>query len=222
MLFERSKADIQRDLDYSIITGHHQIKILAILRSNLPEFSQDFRTLPAIPQQDVNITYEDYISQELSFFLNNKVNQTDYLFQFQAIGPDIVVRQFGVGVHSLTLLFIEAKRLRSESSKDYVKTGIRRFKTEKHGKNHDIAAMLGYVQENNFSHWHGKVNSWILALVSDTSETPKWTTEEQINEIHITDIGEYQSTHSRITEEPITLHHFWIDLCNRTPEVVLN
>ncbi len=212
MFFEQSEADIQRDLDYSIRTGLHKIKILALLRNNLPEFSKDFRTPTATLKQDVNINFENYISQELQFFLNNKVNQTGYLFAFQATGPDIFVRQFGDGVHGLTLLFIEAKRLPPTSPQDYVKTGIRRFKKEEHGRQHNVAAMLGYVQEGDFNHWCGKVNSWIRALISDKSENPRWTTKDQVCEIQITDIGEYKSKHSRITEKPITLHHFWIDL----------
>jgi len=211
MFFKQEQSDIQKDLDYSIKKGLHQIRILTLLRNNLSGFSKDFETL--IANQDVNINLEDYISQELQFFLNNKVKQSGYLFGFQAKGPDIFARQLGGGVHSLTLLFIEAKRLPSTSSQDYVKTGIGRFKKEIHGKEHDVAAMLGYVQENDFSHWFTKVNSWIRALISDKNEKPRWTHKEQIYEIRTTDIGEYRSTHCRITEKPITLYHFWINLC---------
>jgi len=214
MFFRKNKSDIQRDLDYSIKTRLHQIKILALLRNNLSGFSKDFMVPMAILKQNVNL--ENYISTELTFFLNNKVNQTGYLFAFQATGPDILVRQSGVGVHGLTLLFIEAKRLPPTSPQDYVKTGIGRFKKEEHGKKDNIAAMLGYVQKNDFSHWYGEVNSWIIALISDESQNPGWTEKEQINQVQITDIGEYQSTHCRITKEPITLHHFWINLCNDT------
>lgn len=220
MFFEQNELGIQRDLDYSIKTGLHQIKILTLLRNNLSEFSKDFKAPTAT--QDVNINLEDYISQELQTFLNNKVKQSGYLFVFQAKGPDIFARQFGDRVHGLTLLFIEAKRLRSKSSNDYVKSGIRRFKEEKHGKQHNVAVMLGYVQEKDFNHWYDKVNSWIMALISDKSKNPRWAKEEQINKIQINDIGEYRSTHCRITEEPITLHHFWINLCNRTPKIILN
>ena len=141
MFFKQERSDIQKDLDYSIEKGFHQTRILAFLRNNLSGFSKDFKA--SIATQDANINLEDYISQELSFFLNNKVNQSGYLFGFQATGSDILVRQFGVGIHGLTLLFIEAKRLPPTSSRDYVKTGIGRFKKEEHGKGHDIAVMLG-------------------------------------------------------------------------------
>ena len=220
MFFEQNEPDIQRGLDYSIKPGCHQIKILAFLRNNLPEFSKDFRT--PMTTQNVNTHLEDYISQELQFFLNNKVEQSGYLFGFQAKGPDIFARQFGADVHGLMLLFIEAKRLPPTSVQDYVKTGIGRFKREEHGKQHSVAVMLGYLQEKDFNHWCDKINSWIMALICNTSENPRWTKEEQINKIQITDIGEYQSTHSRIKEKPITLHHFWINLCDNALKIISN
>jgi len=214
MFFEQEQPEIQENLDYSIEKGCHQTKILDFLRNNLSEFSRDFNTPTATLEQDIDINREDYISQELQFFLFNKVEQSGYVFVFQAKGPDILARQFGAKIHSPILLFIEAKRLPSTSSQDYVKTGIGRFKKEKHGKQHDVAAMLGYVQEKDFSHWHNEVNCWITALISDKNENPGWTKEEQINKVQITDIGEYQSIHRRISKEPIKLHHFWINLCN--------
>lgn len=209
MFFKQRQLDIRKDLDYSIAKGLHQTKILGLLRNNLPKFSKDFK----IAAPNVNVNLEDYISQELQFFLNNQVRPGSYLFGFQAKGPDIFVRQFGARIHGLILLYIEAKRLPPTSSQDYVKTGIRRFKKEEHGKQHDTAAMLGYVQEKDFNHWHNEINSWIAALTSDKSENPRWTKEEQINKVQITDIGEYQSTHHRISKKPIKLHHFWINLC---------
>jgi len=212
MFSKRDNLEIYQNLDFSVERGYHQVKILEILRNNLPKFSEDFVNVP-VTSLNQNTNFENYISQELSFFLNNREN--GYIFGFQAIGPDILVRQFGAGVHGPTLFLIEAKRLPTpKRSNDYVKTGIGRFKKEEHGKQYSVAAMLGYVQENDFDHWYGEVNSWIIALISDKGENPRWTMEDQICKIQITDIGEYKSIHSRITERPITLHHFWINLCN--------
>ena len=212
MFFEQNKSDIQRDLDYSIKTGLHQIKILALLRNNLPKFSKDFKAPIATLKQDVNINFENYISQELSFFLNNKVNQSGYLLGFQATGPDIFVRLFGVGVHGLTLLFIEAKRLPPSSPQDYVKTGIRRFKKEEHGKQHNVAAMLGYVQEEDFIHWYKTINSWIDDLIRKVDESPAWVEQDKLSRVKEGYLGEYNSIHSRVSKDPIALHHFWIKL----------
>jgi hypothetical protein len=211
MFFEEEKPDVQRDLDYTIEKGLHQTKILALLRKNLPEFSKDFR-IP-IATKDVNTNLEDYISQELQFFLNNKVEQSGYLFGFQAKGPDIFARQFGAGIHGLTLLFIEAKRLPPTNSQDYVKNGIGRFKKEKHGKQHNIGAMLGYVQDKDFDHWYHKINVWIDDLISKAYLNPRWEKQDKLDRTRIEDFGEYKSTHSRINEKPITLYHFWINLC---------
>jgi hypothetical protein len=211
MFYEQNELEINKNLDFSVEGGCHQIKILAVLRTSLPEFSRDFKS---VKPKNRNTDFENYISQELCFFLENKVNETGYLFGFQAIGPDIQVRQFGAVVHSQSLFLIEAKRLDCTISNDYVSTGIGRFKKEKHGKQYDIAAMLGYVQGNDFDHWYNKVNSWIVELISDKNENPRWASDEQLSKVNITEIGEYESKHFRITKSPIVLHHFWIDLCN--------
>jgi len=104
------------------------------------------------------------------------------------------------------------------SSREYVKGGrdggIERFKKEKHGKEHNVAAMLGYVQDHDFDHWHSKVNSWIDDLIPDTSQNPRWKKQDKLTTTKVADIAEYISKHSRIKEKPITLHHFWINLCN--------
>jgi hypothetical protein len=212
MFSEQNELEINKNLDFSVESGCHQIKLLDILRNNLPKFSTDFKD--SIPENK-NTDFENYISQELCFFFNNNVLETGYLFLFQAFGPDIQVRQFGSTIHSSALFLIEAKRLPCTSStNDYVSTGIGRFRNEKHGKQYSIAAMLGYVQENNFDHWFGEVNSWIVKLISDQTENPRWTTNEQISKIQAVKIGEYISKHPRITKNQITLYHFWLNFCN--------
>lgn len=211
MYYEQNRTGIQGDLVYTIQTGFHQIRILAFLRNNLIQFSEDFKNTPRTNiSQDIDIDYENYISTELSFFLNNNVIESGYLFGFEATGPDILVRQFGSGVHSPTLLFIEAKRLPPTNSKDYVKSGMGRFKREEHGKQHRIAAMLGYVQSRDFEYWYNEVNSWIEDFISANDKGIRWERQDKICIIQIKDIGEYKSMHSRITEDSITLYHFWI------------
>jgi len=225
MSIERQGLHIHSDLEFSTTRNLSKNKILSFLKNSLPEIAKKL-TKEALSQRiDLTNICENKISSEIHRLLNDKLRETnsDYTFTFnESRGPDIAIYASPYMSFSNILFVIEAKRLRSQSSNDYVKTGIRRFKREEHGKKHDIAAMLGYVQENNFSHWYDKVNFWIIALISDTGETPKWTTEEQINKIQVTEIGEYQSTHCRITEEPITLHHFWIDFCKHAPKIILN
>ena len=225
MSIERQGLHIHSDLEFSTTRNLSKNKILSFLKDSLPEVAKELAKKALSQSIDLSDICENRISSEIQRLLNDQLRgaNSDYTFTFnESRGPDIVIYASPYMAFSNILFLIEGKRLRSQSSNDYVKTGIRRFKREEHGKKHDIAAMLGYVQENNFSHWYDKVNSWIIALISDTSETPKWTTEEQVNKIQVTDIGEYQSTHCRITEEPITLHHFWIDLCGHAPKMILN
>ncbi len=211
MFSKRDNLEIYQNLDFSVEKGYHQVKILEILRNNLPKFSEDFVNVPVISLNQ-NTNFENYISQELSFFLNNQEN--GYIFGFQAIGPDILVRQFGAGVHGPTLFLIEAKRLPPTKRRDYVLTGIRRFKMEEHGKQHDIAAMLGYVQDKNFNHWYDNINLWIEDLIADAAQKPRWEQQDKLNKVGVASYGEYTSTHSRVKMGPITLHHFWLNFCN--------
>lgn len=212
MSAEQKDIEINNDLDFSIKKGTHQVEILAFLRNNLPVCTK------MLVQEGRNLCNieEDAISREISHLLDDKLRESSgYLFGFEPKeGPDILIYALPYVPFSQPLLVIEAKRLRLKSSNDYVKTGIRRFKTEEHGEQHNIAAMLGYVQENDFDYWFNKVNLWIIALISKEEESPMWSAEEQISKIQMTDIGEYKSKHPRITKGPITLHHFWINLCN--------
>lgn len=210
MYFDQNRYWVQSDLDYSIPRRFHQKRILAFLRTNLPTFASDFLET-ASPRNEV-ILAENYISTQISLFLSNKSNESGYIFGFQATGPDILVHQFPHVVHTPELFVIEAKRLPPTSSRDYVKTGIRRFKTEEHGKLHELAAILGYVQDRDFSYWHKTVNSWIDTLISDADETPKWIEQDKLGRVKVADPSEYESIHSRVSKNPITLYHIWIKL----------
>src|SRR4030042_2108922 len=168
MFLEQSKLYLQSNLNYSLEQRSHQKKILELLRINLPKFAKEFMKVDSwalTKNMNIDIEHENYISGQLSIFLNNRVNDTGYIFSFQAVGPDILVHQFPHMVHRPELFLAEAKRLRTESN-DYVSSGIERFKKEKHAKLHDNAAMLGYVQEKDFDHWYNKVNSWIDIKIS--------------------------------------------------------
>lgn len=225
MSIEQQGLHIHSDLEFSTTRDLSKKKILSFLKNNLSEITKKLVKEALSQSIDLTNICENKISSEIQRFLNDKLRETnsDYTFTFnESRGPDISIYASPYTAFSDILFVIEAKRLRSKSSNDYVKTGIRRFKKEEHGKHHNVAVMLGYVQEKDFNHWYDKVNSWIMALVSDTRENPKWTEGEQVNKIRITDIGEYQSTHCRITKKPVTLHHFWINLCDHAPKIILN
>ena len=73
--------------------------------------------------------------------------------------------------------------------------------------------MLGYVQKEDFNYWYNKVNSWIDDLIVNPNDCIVWSEQDKIIIIQVSEIGEYKSTHSRTEENPITLYHFWINLC---------
>lgn len=122
-----------------------------------------------------------------------------------------------------SLFPIECKRLPTPDGKDrdereYVtnepKTtgGIYRFKFEHHGASHNFAAMIGYVQEQDFAHWKTQINDWILALAKDTPS--KWSKKDTLdaepNESQSETLT-LQSNHPRPeTLSDIELHHLWI------------
>jgi len=211
MFFEQNQPEIQSDLDYSMAHRLHQKKILSFLRITLPECA---KKLAGAETVSLATQKEDSISGQIVNLLNDELRKASgYIFRFESKkGPDILIYAVPYQPFSTELFIVEAKRLPSTSSQDYVRTGIGRFKREEHGKQHEIAAMLGYVQENDFDYWYGKVNSWIDALTSKPDKEIKWTVEDRIRKKQIAAIGEYQSTHSRIEKRPIILHHFWINL----------
>jgi hypothetical protein len=217
MFLEQSKLYLQSNLNYSLEQRSHQKKILELLRINLPKFAKEFMNADSCALAkniDIDIDDENYISGQLSTFLNNNVNDIGYIFSFRAVGPDILVHQFPHLVHKPELFVAEAKRLPPTKKQDYVLTGIRRFKMEEHGMPHDIAAMLGYVQDKNFNHWYDEINLWIEDLIADTAQKPRWEQQDKLNKVGVASYGEYTSTHSRVKMGPITLHHFWLDFCN--------
>jgi hypothetical protein len=213
MHYEQSKADIKNDLVYSVESSHHRKNILSFIRENIIDVS---RILLGKANINISTLNEDDISREITNLFNDKLRElSGYLFRFEAkSGPDILIFASPYIVFSEPLFFIEAKRLPPTSSRDYVNSGIRRFKNKEHGKNYDIAAMLGYVQKEDFNYWYGKVNSWVDDLIGSPNDCIGWLEEDKITIIKVSEFGEYKSTHSRIKMNGITLYHFWINLCN--------
>jgi hypothetical protein len=213
MFFEQSGPDIYNELKYSLEHRQHQKKILTFLRSNLPGIADRLIQGTGASLSDFE---EDDLTGEINNLLNDKLRESSgYLFRFEAkSGPDILMFASPYEPFSMPLFVIEAKRLPPTRSRDYVLTGIRRFKMEEHGMHHDIAAMLGYVQDKNFNHWYDEINLWIDDLIADMTQKPQWEQQDKLNQVVVTSYGEYKSIHSRTKQGPITLHHFWLDFSN--------
>ncbi len=124
-----------------------------------------------------------------------------------------------------TLLPIECKRLPTPREKDrdereYVVTatgstgGMQRFKFGLHGAAHRDAAMIAYVQEQNFSHWLTQVNGWIRDLSSETDSA--WSLMDALQPLKddsAVGLCTLHSHHQRGSGlEEIALQHLWIKM----------
>lgn len=126
-----------------------------------------------------------------------------------------------------TVLVFECKRLPAPSSDreqeyvtgnepDKISGGIQRFKLGFHGDKHDLAAIIGYVQDKSCHYWQDKVNKWILELVNKPiGDGCIWASNEILNMIKedaLTDVTHYLSSHNRTNKanNTIELHHLWV------------
>ena len=215
MFSEDNNLDLRSNLVYSIEDRRHQKRILEFLQDNLPTVA---RRLTGGVASSFSGMHEDDISREIVNLLIDKIRESSvYIFRFEArSGPDILIHALPYEPYSSELLVVEAKRLPSTSSRDYVRTGVGRFKKAEHAGRHDVAAMLAYVQDKDFAHWHRTINSWIDDLIHNAGESPAWTAQDKLRRVKVADLGEYESTHSRVSKNPIMLRHLWIKL-NRIP-----
>jgi hypothetical protein len=124
-----------------------------------------------------------------------------------------------------TLLPIECKRLPTpreggRDEREYVVTatgstgGMQRFKFGHHGAAHRDAAMIGYVQEQTFSHWLAQVNAWIRDLSSETDSA--WSYMDALqplkddSAVGLCTLCSHHQRGSGLGE--IALQHLWIKM----------
>jgi hypothetical protein len=128
-----------------------------------------------------------------------------------------------------TIVVIEGKRLPAPSSdreKEYVtggekyqRGGIQRFKLKRHGENHEIAAIIGYLQDGLIKDWYTKINNWILDLSNgNIIDVCEWHQSETLTELTLDltkRMSKCKSTHNRGTNQQpdnILIHHLWINM----------
>jgi hypothetical protein len=128
------------------------------------------------------------------------------------------------------ILVIEGKRLPAPSpktrEKEYVtggeKTsgGIQRFKLGLHGKDHQLALLIGYLQKKTPKHWLSTVNGWISDLAE--MDTDSWSLDETLDEcpeVMTLDAGKSVSVHPRCgncVSPNIRLFHFWVQMSSKS------
>lgn len=194
-------------------------KVLAFLRTHLPDFQKEYQ---------IKITQkkrENDISEQINFFLQGRANYFLFSVNFEK-GADFSIMARPYALDAKPILLIEAKRLPPTNHKDYVyrknlEGGIERFKREQAGFGQDleICVMLGYVQEHDFAYWEQKVNLWIEECIKNSSSNDeiRWGSNELLAQSpHFppsTQVAEYISHHSRKTQNDIQLYHFWLNLC---------
>jgi hypothetical protein len=102
---------------------------------------------------------------------------------------------------------------RSEKGKYNSCGGVERFKQRIHGRDLGYGAIIGYVQDYDFVHWHGQLNSWIKDLINKKIFSPiNWMPKDKLEKEYIkSTTAKFISVNSR-QDDTITLFHLWARL----------
>lgn len=137
----------------------------------------------------------------------------------------------GAKLHTIydPILVIEGKRLPATSldrekeyvsgGKENISGGIQRFKLGLHGGDHNIVAMVGYVQECSLKHWYSQINDWIAQFEEGILEDScDWSAGEKLESFEddpLIGVAHSRSVHTRVgnvKNKRIALHHLWIEM----------
>ncbi|WP_303925631.1 hypothetical protein [Draconibacterium sediminis] len=208
MLREQLNTNEQANLEFSIPENSTVQRILIFLKSSLIEFENEFKTA------QLQIYREDDISGQLALYFQSKAYNEKLLFDFNPkVGVDFGIHISPLQLGAKPIFIVEAKRL-SKSNKDYVKNpngGIERFKREKDGfgKHLSQSGMIGYIQQESKVYWETKINRWIEELIEKDTDIV-WDNEDKLIQNYT--VSDFISNHQRVSEKPIKLYHFWINL----------
>lgn len=140
------------------------------------------------------------------------------------LGASLVVEGRRTSIFE-TILPIECKRLPTPKATDrdhreYVFSagksvgGIQRFKEGRHAANHNLAAMIGYVQRDSCKAWTMRVTQWISDLAASSS--PGWSAADLLHVTHESQskgVTVLSSRHSRTQPlQDIELRHLWVQM----------
>jgi hypothetical protein len=227
----RRKGDYVGGITEGIKRNTQILKIIGFIYQQLPVWRDD-------PERKYEQS-EPELNPQLCKFLDIQARSLLPMFKFNHEEPQFSnrhadlsvtpVNTISLGVRSYTkydpVLVIECKRLPAPSAdreKEYVtgtdpnkkSGGIQRFKLGLHGREFDMAAMVGYVQAQTFQEWHKKINGWLSELKNSTTKDGcVWADDEILNLIEedaAKGVSNYHSTHCRVSGKKIELHHLWI------------
>jgi len=194
--------------DFSIQKNQTVVSILNFVKNKLPQFAEEFK------QAESGLYKEDDITQELLSFFDDHARSENFLFRFhEKKGIDITILASPHQIASKPIFMIEAKRL-EKTHYDYVNIpngGIERLKREQEGFDYNLnqAAILGYIQDHDKSYWFSKINKWIDANIEKETDIV-WSKQDKLTSNE--PVSDYFSKHDRVSLDPITLYHFWINL----------
>ena len=209
--------------------------VIDFIRTNFNDFAKDKR--------DLKDTNEKGISQQLCIFLNRRASKYPFFFhsEFMEDVTSGTSAQVDIGTISRdekivisdneygeddSFFSIETKRLPtpgSDREKEYVIGhskpcgGIERFKKGIHGSRLKYAAIIGYIQNNNFDYWFLTINSWINELIKEDNNN-FWNNEDALQKLQeqnsnlITELLSYNlRRRTNFPDDKIMLYHFWIN-----------
>lgn len=234
----RKEKSILNDNLYSIDDLFYAV--LNLIENNIIDFHKELKI--AISEYKENndmkkVTLEN--EDDITIILRRFLSDLDFRFDFelQTKAPeknektDIgVLRRYSKKRH-IPICIIEAKRLPTpiyfgSQETEYVcyknstkQGGIERFKTSKHGNKLPFSIMVGYIQHENTTYWHKKVNEWITEqILKSSNESISWIEEDMLSkDLNFKNDGvitKYTSEHLKSNLEKINLIHYWIDLTN--------
>lgn len=240
MLADGGSPEPQRE---GLIEGLHQagtqfLKLIEFIARHLPRWRDD----PKRKQEDAEDRLSEQLCDFLNN--EGRLEPGIETFQFQREtrddidarrNLDIAVKPVGewliVGPRNYsiydTFLPIECKRLpmpepkkKDRDHREYVYDqhksagGIQRFKACHHGGNHNIGAMIGYVQSDKSEDWLLRVNSWICEVTK--SGVDGWSVDDVVileNHNASDRLAQLASKHSRSSSNgDINLKHLWIEM----------
>lgn len=208
--------------------------VIEFTASQLPRWRDDPRRSPA--------TAETTLTAQLCGFLNSVTRHAglDHLF-FQTEVPDAVQASRTLDLalvprgcclwingreHSYydPILPIECKRLPTpdigkRERREYLHTrkkttgGIQRFMEGHHGANHEIGAIVGYVQNRDALGWLTTLNHWVRLLAH--LSIGKWASADalvQNRHCAMTRVAVARSMHARSGTNPIELWHLLVEM----------
>jgi len=208
---------IPNEFDKVLPSNNLVLKLLASIDEHITHFTTS-GTFDNVLKKKKN---ENQHTTAFCVFMNHYLKENNMSLVFNSETPQKGSHTVDIGVfhtEGVLIFTIEAKILpipiRNKKRHEYEYVygkggGIQRFKDAQHGvdvedKNLTENGLIAYVKENDFTHWHKKINQWILDA--------GWHSSEQLQKIQINTTAKLKSTHPRIDGSQVVLHHFWVNV----------